>query len=65
METLIIRTKSKSNAKLLFELSKKIGDQVVILPPEQAEDFALGLLMDKIKTGETVSRKDIMKELSE
>ena len=65
METLIIRTKSKSNAKLLFELSKKIGDQVVILPPEQTEDFALGLLMDKMKTGETVTRRDIMKELSE
>jgi hypothetical protein len=31
---------------------------------EQFEDFALGSLMDSVKTGETVSREEIMKKLT-
>ena len=63
METIVINSKSKSNAALIIELVKKIGDDAKLLTKEQTEDFALGLLMKNIKTGENVSRDIIMKKL--
>ena len=34
METLVIRSKSKSNARLLSALARKLGDQVELNPPK-------------------------------
>ena len=63
METIVIQSKSKSNAALIVELVKKIGDKAKLLTEEQTEDIALGLLMKNIRTGENVSRDEIMKKL--
>ena len=65
METIVIQSKSKSNAALIIELVKKIGDQAKLLTEEQTEDIALGLLMKNIRTGEDVSRDVIMKKLKQ
>ena len=62
MSALLIKTDLK-NKKLLTELAKRLGGNVVTLTDEQFEDLALGALMDKVKTGETVSRDSVLKKL--
>ncbi len=63
MEAIIIRSENLQNLKLLTELARKLGEEVSTLNAEQAEDYALGMLMEKEKTGEEVSREAIMKKL--
>jgi hypothetical protein len=63
MSTLLINTDA-TNTKLLFELAKKLGANVVSLKDEQYEDLLLGNQMDKIKTGELVSKEDILKKIN-
>lgn len=62
MSAIVIQADSKSN-KILADLAKKLGGKVLSLNDEQYEDFALGSLMDKVKTNKTVSREIIMKKL--
>ena len=62
MSAIVIQADSKSN-KLLAILAKKLGGKVLLMKEEQYEDFALGTLMDKVKTNETVTREIIMKKL--
>ena len=63
MSAIVIKTDSKSS-KILKDLAKKLGGSVFSINDNQYEDIALGTLMDKEKTGETVSREEIMKKLS-
>ncbi|MDO9257973.1 MAG: hypothetical protein Q7U54_20840 [Bacteroidales bacterium] len=63
METLVIQSKSKVNLKLLAELARKLGEQTSEFSGEESEDFDLGLLMDKEKTGKSVTRDTIMRKL--
>jgi hypothetical protein len=53
----------KQSSKILSELAKKLGANVVDIKDEQFEDFMLGTLMDSVKTGKTVSRNTIFKKL--
>jgi hypothetical protein len=62
MSAIVIQADTKSN-KILSDLAKKLGGKVLSLKDDQYEDFALGSLMDKVKTNETVSREIIMKKL--
>lgn len=62
MGALLVKLDSKSN-KILKELAKKLGGQVLSINDAQYEDIVLGALMDKEKTGETVSREKIMEKL--
>ena len=62
MSALIIKADSKSN-KILSDLAKKLGGNVLPIKDEQFEDFALGKLMNKVKTNEIASRKEIIKKL--
>ncbi|MBA4408375.1 MAG: hypothetical protein Q8S54_13960 [Bacteroidota bacterium] len=62
MGAIVIQADKKSN-KILSDLAKRLGGNVLSLKDEQYEDFALGSLMDKVKTNETVSRDIIMKKL--
>lgn len=62
MGAILIKADKKSN-KILFDLAKKLGANVFSVRDEQFEDFALGTLMDSVKTGENVSRDEIMKKL--
>jgi len=63
MGAIIIKADKKSN-KILSDLAKKLGGNVMNLDDEQYEDFALGTLMNSVKTGETVSRESIMQKLN-
>jgi hypothetical protein len=62
MNAIVIKADNQ-NTKILKELAKKLGANVLNINEEQYEDLALGLLMEKSKTGETVSRQSIMKKL--
>lgn len=62
MGAIIIKADKKSN-KILSDLAKKLGGNVMTLADDQFEDFALGSLMDSVKTGTTVSRESIMQQL--
>jgi len=62
MGAIIIKADKKSN-KILSDLAKKLGGNVLNLTDNQYEDFALGSLMDAVKTGKTVSRESIMMKL--
>lgn len=62
MGAIVIKADSHSN-KILSDLAKKLGANVLSLKDEQFEDLALGSLMNTIKTDENVSRDLIMKKL--
>ena len=62
MGAIIIKADNQSN-KILSDLAKKLGGKVMTLNDEQFEDFALGNIMDFVKTGENASRDFIMKKL--
>ncbi len=62
MSAILIRTDNK-NGKILKALAKRLGASVVDVKMEEFEDFSLGLLMKKVKTGEKVHREIVMKEL--
>jgi hypothetical protein len=62
MSAIIIKT-DQQNTRILKELAKKLGADVLNINEEQFEDLALGLLMDRSKTGKIVTRDTIMKKL--
>lgn len=62
MSTILIKADKQSN-KILSELAKKLGGDVIDMKDEQFEDFMLGKLMDKVKTGKTVSKETILRKL--
>jgi len=62
MSTILINS-DPTTSKLILELSKKLGANVLSLKNEQFEDLILGNQMDKIKTNELVSKSDILLQL--
>jgi len=62
MSTIIIKTDKKSS-KILAELAKKLGGNVFDIKDNQFEELMLGNMMDKVKTGKTVSKESILKKL--
>lgn len=63
MGAIIIRADKKSN-KILSELARKLGGDVIDLNDEQYEDFVLGSIMESEKTGETADRNAILGKLN-
>ena len=62
MGAVVIKIDEKNN-RLISKLVKELGGKAISINDEQYEDFALGQLMDKEKTDETVSREIVMKKL--
>ena len=62
MGAILIQADSQSN-KMLSDLAKKLGANVLSIKDEQFEDFALGSLMNTVKTNKNVSRELILKKL--
>jgi predicted transcriptional regulator len=62
MSAIIIRADNQGN-KILSELAKKLGADVLTLNDQQFEDIALGTLMENQKTGQTVTREEIFRKL--
>ena len=63
MSTLLINSDA-SNTKLLLELAKKLGANVIAIEDEQYEDLLLGKEMDKVKTNELISKNEILKKIN-
>jgi hypothetical protein len=59
MSAIIIKADNQSN-KILTDLAKKLGGDVLKLKDDQFEDLMLGSLMDSVKTGKTVSRESVI-----
>lgn len=64
METIVINTRNKDNAKLILQLIKKIGDKGKILSKTDQEDFLLGMIIQESKSGKKVTKSDVLKKLS-
>lgn len=62
MGAVVIKIDDKNN-RLITKLVKELGGKVISINEEQYEDLVLGTLMDEEKTGETVSREEVMKKL--
>jgi hypothetical protein len=62
MSTILIKADKQSN-KILSELAIKLGGEVIGMKENQFEEVMLGLAMDKVKTGKTVSKESILKKL--
>jgi hypothetical protein len=62
MSSILIKTDNK-NSKLLSELAKQLGCNVLPVNDDQFDDLILGMHMDSVKTGKTVSKKSILKKL--
>lgn len=62
MSAIIIKADDQGN-KILSELAKKLGADVLTLNDKQFEDIALGTLMENQKTGQTVRREEIFRKL--
>ena len=62
MSAIVIKADNQ-NTKILKELAKKLGADVLNINEDQFEDLALGMMMDKVETGETVNRDSIMNKL--
>ncbi len=62
MGAIIIKSAKKCN-KLLSELAKKLGGDIMHVNDDQFEDLALGMAIENIKTGELVDREAVMNQL--
>jgi hypothetical protein len=62
MGAILIKVNNK-NKRLIASLAKELGGDVLSINDKQYEDFALGLAMEKEKTGKTVNRKEVFKKL--
>jgi N-acetylglucosamine kinase-like BadF-type ATPase len=62
MSAIIIKGDEKSN-KILKELAKQLGADVVSLKDNQYEDFLLGTIIDSEKTGKDATRDEVFQKL--
>ncbi len=62
MSAIVIKADSKSN-KILRDLAKKLGANVLNMNDAQYEDFLLGSIINSEKTGEEASREEVFQKL--
>lgn len=62
MNAILIKTNRKKG-KILSDLAKQLGGDVIDVGAIQFEDLLLGKLMDTVKTGKNVDRDTIFKKL--
>ena len=62
MSTILIKSDDETG-RMLSELAKKLGSEVVDLADEKYEDLALAIAMDAVETGKEVSEEEILKQL--
>ncbi len=62
MSAITIKADDKSN-KILKELAKRLGANVVNINDDQYEDILLGSIMESERTGKDVPREEIFKKL--
>jgi len=62
METVVIKARTKSDARLLLGLSKRIGAQAIDID-ELMEDIVLGRLIEASMNEPSVSHEEVMEAL--
>jgi hypothetical protein len=62
MSAIIIKADEKSN-KILKDLAKQLGANVVSLNDNQYEDFLLGTIIDAEKPGKDALREEVFQKL--
>lgn len=62
MSTILIKT-DKKKSKILSDLARQLGGDVIDIGEVQFEDLLFGKLMDTVKTGKTVPGSTIFKKL--
>lgn len=65
MKRVVISPESDANLDLLVQLAKQLNIKAVVLEGDEAEDFALGIAINEGKKSKVVSKKKILKALSE
>ncbi len=63
MDALIIKSKNRSELKLIKELVKRMGLEYKSLSEEEIEDLGLTILMKQADRSKTVSRETVMRKL--
>jgi len=63
MDALVIKSKNRSDLKLIKELVNKMGLESKSLTEEEIEDLGLLMMMKQADRSETVSREEVMKKL--
>ena len=63
MQTVLLKSNSSSDLKLLAELAKKIGVSVRFLSDEEKEEFGLMQLIKEADRSQKVPREKVMKKL--
>jgi hypothetical protein len=64
MGALIIESSNPKNLELLAELAKKMGDHAVSISASDVEDLLLGEMMNHTKSGEYVTKEEVMRKLT-
>jgi len=63
MQTVVLKSNSKSELKLLTDLAKKIGIQVKYLSENELEDLSMIKAIKKGRTKEFVDTDDFIKKI--
>ena len=65
METVIIKARTKSDARFLMDFSKRIGADAKIINTEELEDIHLASLIEQGLKTPSVSRDEVMNALKQ
>ncbi len=63
LETAILKSKSKSDLRLLLDLARKIGIDARLLTPSEAEETGLLNAIKEGRTGKSVNTKRYLEKL--
>jgi len=63
MQTLVLKSDSASNIKLIAEIAKKMGIKAKILTDKEKEDIGMLNAIMKGKTGQYIDNEDFVKML--
>ena len=63
MQTVIFKSKSKSDLKLLTDLAKKIGVNTKVLSESEIEEIGLAFAIKKGRTKEYIDTEKFIKKL--
>jgi hypothetical protein len=63
MQTVVLRSDSKANLKLLTDLAKKIGITVKYLTEDEKEDIGMLNAINKGRTNEYVNTESFIKKM--
>lgn len=63
MQTLVLKSDSASNIKLIAEIAKKMGIKAKILTDEEKENIGMLNAIMKGKTGQYIDNEDFVKML--